>query len=443
MKVFDIIVEAETQGKVVVVGDTIAQGIASAIPNAVVNAGAGLDSARVASNVMADANLKGADLAIVSAGTYDVKPGNLSITDPDATGANLRAIKKALGAKKIVWIRPYNAGASLAVSKIANIDGDKTIDLKMYPSADKIVPGSYNDIASASTYGVKAIAKPVSPDAKPEVNTAIDSEKKDDKPADQGGKIPTDTSTKVYPFDKNIQLMQQHLIDLGYNLGKFGADGKFGDDTRAALKDFQSINKLPITGTPNAETLALLAQATKDPAKYKRPAGASAPTAPEPGGAGKVNPTPPSSDNRTISSRTVSPLDTMLVTDLPGAHRASGVHHGVDLKAAVGTPLKSPIDGTVSIAGYDGSAGNKIIVTGPQGQLHHTFMHLSQINVQKGQQVKAGQVIGLTGASGRVTGPHLHWEVKVGGRYTDPLADQQWAWAPGYGPQASQSAKKK
>jgi murein DD-endopeptidase MepM/ murein hydrolase activator NlpD len=433
MKVFDIIAEAETQGKVVVVGDTIAQGIASAIPNAVVNAGPGLDSATIASKVMADANLKGADLAIVSAGTYDVKPGNLSVLDPDATGANLRAIKKALGAKKIVWIRPYNAGASLAVSKIANIDGDKTIDLKMYPSADKIVPGSYNDIASASTFGVKAINKPVSLDAAPEVNKKIDKDTTSSStatPPEPGGGAKRSTSS--HPFDPEIQKLQKDLVSLGYAFPTYGTDGYYGDETSSVISQFQKDNKLQVTGHPSKETMELLSLAIKDPAKYKKPAG-SVP----PGQGSKTNPTP----NR--SSGTVAPLDQMLVTDMPGSARKHGIHHGVDLKAAVGTPVKSPIDGKVVIAGFDGDAGNKISIEGSAGQLHHTFMHLSQINVQKGQQVKAGQVVGLSGATGRVTGPHLHWEVKVGGRWIDPLQGQQWAWAQGYGPNASQSAKRK
>ena len=342
MKILDIITEAELEGKIVVVGDTIAQGIGSSIPKAVVVAGAGLDSASIASKIAGDNSVKGADLAIVSAGTYDVKPGNYSLYDPDATGANLRAIKKTLGAKKIVWIRPYNAGVSKAVSKIASIDGDKQIDLKNYPTADKLIPSSYSDVAGAATYGMKAIDKPVSPDAKPEVNN---DEKKDDK-KDTANTTPG----TVYPYNKDIEELQKDLIILGYTL-KFGADGKFGDDTRAALRDFQTINKLPVTGKPDKATVDLIDQHAKDPAKYKRPATAgAAPTAPtpEPGGGAK---TPVAAGK--VASPVKGALDVMSHVGMRGGR----LHQGVDIRARTPTPLYSPINGTVTKAG-DGWAGN-------------------------------------------------------------------------------------
>lgn len=403
MKILDIITEAELEGKIVVVGDTIAQGIGSAIPKAVVVAGAGLDSASVATQVMANTNkLKDADLAIVSAGTYDVKPGNYSLYDPDATGANLRAIKTALKAKKIVWIRGYNAGVSKAVSKIASIDGDKQIDLKNYPTADKLIPSSYSDVAGAATYGMKAIDKPVSTDANPEVNQ---DEKKD---------TTNTTPGKVYPYDKDMEDLQKDLLALGYTL-KFGADGRFGDDTRAALRDFQTVNKLPVTGKLDDATVKLIDQHAKDPAKYKRPTTAGA--APEPGGGAK---TP------VATGKVTSPIKGQMEVLSHVGMRGGRLHQGVDIKARTPTPLYSPINGTVTKAGdgWAGNGGSGVKIEG--GGQTHKFFHLSNISVKEGQPINQGDQFGISGGvkgapgSGNATGPHIHWEMWMNGKPVDP-----------------------
>ena len=407
MKILDIITEAELEGKIVVVGDTIAQGIGSAIPKAVVVAGAGLDSASVATQVMANTDkLKGADLAIVSAGTYDVKPGNYSLYDPDATGANLRAIKNALKAKKIVWIRGYNAGVSKAVSKIASIDGDKQIDLKNYPTADKLIPSSYSDVAGAATYGMKAVDKPVSPDAKPEVNN---DEKKDDK---------KDTTTTqpgiVHPYRKDVEELQKELIALGYNVGPTGADGRFGDNTRAAIRDFQRVNKMPETGRP-ADIADEVTKQMKDPAKYKRPPTSNSSSNPEPGQGSK-------SGNVKVASPIKGAMEVMSSVGMRGGR----LHQGVDIKARTPTPLYSPIDGTVTKAGdgWAGNGGTGVKIEG--GGQTHKFFHLSNVSVREGQPIKQGDQFGISGGtkgapgSGNSTGPHIHWEMWVNGKPVDP-----------------------
>jgi murein DD-endopeptidase MepM/ murein hydrolase activator NlpD len=408
MKVLDILREAE-EGKIVVVGDTIAQGIGAQIPNAVVVADSGLDSVNVATKVANNSSLKDADLAIVSAGTYDVKPDQMSVTDPDATGANLRAIKrslKTLGVKKIVWIRPYNAGASYVVSQIANLDGDKTIDLKLYPTADKKVPGSYGDIAMASTYGMKATVGTPNKDAAPEVQKAADEEKK-------GAKKDTGTKGKVYPYDKNVEELQKDLIALGYTL-KFGADGRFGDDTRAALRDFQTVNKLPVTGASDKATVDLIDQHAKDPAKYKRPPTASSI---EPGGSAK---TP------VAAGKVASPVKGDMQVLSSVGMRNGKFHQGLDIKARTPTPLYSPIDGTVTKAGdgWAGNGGTGVKIQGG-GQIHK-FFHLSNVSVREGQPIKQGDQFGISGGvkdapgSGNSQGPHIHWEMWINDKPVDP-----------------------
>ncbi len=84
-------------------------------------------------------------------------------------------------------------------------------------------------------------------------------------------------------------------------------------------------------------------------------------------------------------------------------------HYGVDIAAPTGTPVKAPADGVVSLAHNDMFySGGTLIVDHGHG-LSTTYMHLHKILVEDGQPVKQGDVIAQVGATGRVTGPHLHW----------------------------------
>jgi murein DD-endopeptidase MepM/ murein hydrolase activator NlpD len=89
-------------------------------------------------------------------------------------------------------------------------------------------------------------------------------------------------------------------------------------------------------------------------------------------------------------------------------------HTGLDFAAPEGTPIRAVANGVVASAGYDGSYGNKTVVTLDDGT-ELWFCHQSAISVHPGEQVRAGEVIGLIGATGNVTGPHLHLEVRPGG----------------------------
>ncbi len=97
------------------------------------------------------------------------------------------------------------------------------------------------------------------------------------------------------------------------------------------------------------------------------------------------------------------------------------VHAGVDLRAAQGTPLKAPAGGRVVLAKGLYFAGNSIILDHGLG-LYSQFAHLSAFKVKEGQLVQRGDLIGLTGRSGRVQGPHLHWSVRLGKSRIDPMA---------------------
>ncbi len=120
------------------------------------------------------------------------------------------------------------------------------------------------------------------------------------------------------------------------------------------------------------------------------------------------------------------PLDSIYVTQLFGqtvaAKRlyASGSHSGVDFRASVGTPVKAMADGVVKGTGdtdltcNDASFGKWILIEYNNG-LSSTYGHLSLIKVGKGQKVSRGEVVGYSGSTGRVTGPHLHVTVYAAG----------------------------
>ncbi|MBM3810913.1 MAG: M23 family peptidase [Acidimicrobiia bacterium] len=93
-------------------------------------------------------------------------------------------------------------------------------------------------------------------------------------------------------------------------------------------------------------------------------------------------------------------------------------HPGVDLSAEVGTPIKATADGVVVHAEYAGNYGRLIIVD--HGGIQTYYAHLSRIDVIAGQEVRRAQAIGASGASGRVTAPHLHYEVRQGGNPINP-----------------------
>ncbi len=98
---------------------------------------------------------------------------------------------------------------------------------------------------------------------------------------------------------------------------------------------------------------------------------------------------------------------------------SSGMHTGLDFAAPGGTPIRSIAAGTVKSASYDGSYGYKTVVTLPGGG-EVWYCHQSRLGVTKGQQLAPGEVLGSVGATGNVTGEHLHLEVRHGDKPVDP-----------------------
>jgi len=100
-------------------------------------------------------------------------------------------------------------------------------------------------------------------------------------------------------------------------------------------------------------------------------------------------------------------------------------HRGVDYAGGTGSPVVAAASGKVALVGYESQGfkihGNVVGIDHGQG-VTTIYMHLSRIDVKEGEQVKAGQRIGTVGATGAVTGPHLHWGVYVNGQAVDPTA---------------------
>ncbi len=119
------------------------------------------------------------------------------------------------------------------------------------------------------------------------------------------------------------------------------------------------------------------------------------------------------------------PLTNITLTSHYGFQRVyNGVprsgHNGADIRAANGTKVLAPFAGTVILTGFHYYAGGSVYIDSGNGVIT-AFFHLSEINVKKGDRVSKGQVVAKSGSTGRVTGPHLHYSLILGGQFVDPI----------------------
>lgn len=101
--------------------------------------------------------------------------------------------------------------------------------------------------------------------------------------------------------------------------------------------------------------------------------------------------------------------------------RKKSQHFGIDLDGDTGDPIVAANDGTVVMVRPCFASGNTVLIA-HGGRLFTSYFHLSAFEVKPGQQVKRGQRIGRVGKTGRVTGPHLHFGVKIDGRWVNPAS---------------------
>jgi murein DD-endopeptidase MepM/ murein hydrolase activator NlpD len=100
-------------------------------------------------------------------------------------------------------------------------------------------------------------------------------------------------------------------------------------------------------------------------------------------------------------------------------HGAAEQHSGLDISTPPGTPVMCPAPGRVVLAGAGGDYGRHVLVEHSNG-VRSLYGHLSKVDVKAGQLVEKGQLLGLTGSTGRSTGPHLHYELRVAGKAVNP-----------------------
>lgn len=129
------------------------------------------------------------------------------------------------------------------------------------------------------------------------------------------------------------------------------------------------------------------------------------------------------SDNPAVSTDFILPAEGRLSSPF-GLRRffnnqPRNPHSGLDIAAPTGTPIKSPQSGTVINTGDYFFNGNTVLVDHGQGLISGYF-HMDKIDVQAGQLVNQGDILGTIGSTGRVTGPHLHWNIYLNGTKVNP-----------------------
>jgi len=176
--------------------------------------------------------------------------------------------------------------------------------------------------------------------------------------------------------------LQFALAEHGFPSGVF--DGMFGGHTRRALRHFQRFAGVAVDGAAGSATLRVLRM-------------------------------PPPR----IPFVLARPLDAP-VSDGFGP-RGLRFHAGLDLPAPSGTGVAAAAPGRVSYAGWRAGGWGRLVVVAHRDGVRSLYAHLSRIDVRLGQRVEAGFQLGLVGATGDATGPHLHFEVRVRGAAVDPV----------------------
>lgn len=113
------------------------------------------------------------------------------------------------------------------------------------------------------------------------------------------------------------------------------------------------------------------------------------------------------------------PIEGMITSSF--GWRKAGFHHGIDIANKIGTPIKAAAAGTVAFTGYKSVYGLTVIIDHPDGK-QTLYAHTQKTFVKKGERVMQGDTIAAVGMSGVTTGPHVHFEVRVGSKVNDPIS---------------------
>jgi peptidoglycan hydrolase-like protein with peptidoglycan-binding domain len=181
----------------------------------------------------------------------------------------------------------------------------------------------------------------------------------------------------------DVAALQFRLAWRGFPSASF--DGGYGEHTAAAVRRFQAFTGIGVDGVAGPATLRAL--------------GSPIPRSP-------IWLVPP------LAGR---------IGDAFGP-RGNGFHPGVDYPAPAGAPVAAAGRGEVVFAGWDGGGYGKLVVVEHPLGVRSMYAHLSRIDVRPRQQVVAGTRVGLVGATGFATGPHLHFELRLRGAAVDPLS---------------------
>lgn len=178
----------------------------------------------------------------------------------------------------------------------------------------------------------------------------------------------------------------------------------------------------PAAPAPKTETKA--AETTPVAPKSEAPQAEAPKTTPK--AAATTPAAKPAAQAPAAASGYVAPVASGLGTPYhkAGSNWSSGYHTGVDFAVSTGTSIHAIAAGTVVEAGWGGAYGNNVVIKHADGK-YSQYAHFSALKVSAGQTVTAGQVIGLSGATGNVTGPHLHFEIRTTPSYgsdIDPVA---------------------
>jgi murein DD-endopeptidase MepM/ murein hydrolase activator NlpD len=127
---------------------------------------------------------------------------------------------------------------------------------------------------------------------------------------------------------------------------------------------------------------------------------------------------------RTVATPSLWPVEGRLMDGFgrrsdPFSGEGTEFHTGIDISAPAGTPVRATADGIVVSSGWSGGYG-RLVVIDHGGGTQTYYAHLSHFYVETGQEVRGGELVGAVGATGRVTAPHLHYEVRIGGAPVNP-----------------------